>query len=110
MTVGTGTVLVRAIGPGLNSTFGLPNTLDDPRLELWPGGAPVAAATNDNWNVPFAPVMTQAGAFPLVVGSKDAALFLDIIDQSARPQSFTVRSGALTGAQGECLLEFYLMR
>ena len=110
VTVGTGTVLVRAIGPGLNSTFGLPNTLDDPRLELWPGGAPVAAATNDNWSAPFAPVMIQAGAFPLVVGSKDAALFLDIIDQSARPQSFTVRSGALTGAQGECLLEFYLMR
>ena len=54
--------------------------------------------------------MTQAGAFPLVVGSKDAALILDVIDQGARPQSFTVQSGALTGAQGECLLEFYLMK
>ena len=48
VAVGTGTILVRAVGPGLNSTFGLPNTLNDPRLELWSGGASVAAATNDN--------------------------------------------------------------
>lgn len=110
VTVGTGAILVRAIGPGLNSSFGLPNTLADPRLELWPGGATLAATTNDDWSAPFAAVMTQAGAFPLVAGSKDAALVIDAIDQGSRPQGFTVPARTLTGASGECLLEFYLIK
>jgi hypothetical protein len=44
---GTTTVLFRALGPSLKQ-FGIPNTLEDPKLELHDGQGGVVA-TNDNW-------------------------------------------------------------
>ena len=102
------TLLVRAIGPTLAS-FGVDGTLADPRLELYSGT--VALAANDNWAVPVAPVTTSsaalaaafsgAGAFPLAVASRDAALL--------RPLGNGGYTVQITGAAGTgvALAELY---
>jgi hypothetical protein len=42
------TVIVRAIGPSL-AAFNVPNTLQDPRLEIRPPGGATLVAENDDW-------------------------------------------------------------
>jgi hypothetical protein len=71
---GTRTILTRAVGPTL-SAFGVRTPLADPSLTLMTGSVVVAA--NDNWTdagaTNLAALATQAGAFPLGAGSRDAA-------------------------------------
>jgi len=64
-------ILVRAVGPGLQ-TFGLAGAMSDPRLEVFRGAGLIHA--NDNWPVELAPTFAPVGAFALPVGSRDAAL------------------------------------
>lgn len=69
---GADTILARGIGPGL-VPLGVGDALEDPRIELLaPGGAIVDS--NDDWVAVTAAVAGQVGAFPLVPGSRDAAL------------------------------------
>lgn len=66
-------ILVRAAGPALNAAFELTGYLADPQLTLYDSdGATVAA--NDDWNDALTPTFAALGAFPFIVGSKDAAL------------------------------------
>jgi hypothetical protein len=85
-------LLVRGIGPGL-TPFGLTNPLADPVLTLFGPDSTVAAA-NDNWDQSDTSAMSSAGAFPLAIGSKDAALV-----KTLNAGNYTAQiTGAATGA------------
>lgn len=71
-------VLLRAVGPTLGG-FGLPNTMDDPRMRLVDDlGFEVAA--NDDWDDSDGSSVSSTsgtvGAFPLGAGNEDAAMVL----------------------------------
>jgi hypothetical protein len=98
---GTKTVLIRAVGPTLG-TFGVTNTLADPKLELYRGSE--LLQTNDNWNGTdlLANAFTQVGAFPLPANSKDAALYVTL-----QPGAYTTQISGVGGATGVALIEVY---
>lgn len=89
-------VLVRAGGPALNQ-FGLQGMVD-PNLSLYSTGiAPIAA--NEDWPSSLAGTFATIGAFPYVVGSKDAALTQSL------EGAFTVQARGT--AAGTVLVELY---
>jgi hypothetical protein len=73
MAGGAKPILVRAVGPGL-AAFGVPATMDDPRLALFDGAT--SAASNEDWGggSSLAGSFASVGAFPLPAASRDAAL------------------------------------
>lgn len=102
-------MLIRAAGPAL-STFGVSGVLFDPVLNVYSGGALVAA--NDNWMVPLGPgaasasdiaaAAVRASAFPFADGSRDAAVLVTL-----PPGAYTaVVEGADLGS-GSGLIEAY---
>ena len=106
---GTGTsgnkpLLVRAVGPSLGA-LGVPDTLDDPKLEMFAGAA--TFATNDNWGggAALSNAFVQVGAFAYTAGnSRDAALF----NAATPPRDYTVRvSSGVAGASGAVIAELY---
>ena len=106
---GTGTsgnkpLLVRAVGPSL-AALGVPDTLDDPKLEMFAGAA--TFATNDNWGggAALSNAFVQVGAFAYTAGnSRDAALF----NAATPPRDYTVRvSSGVAGASGAVIAELY---
>lgn len=100
-------VLIRAIGPGL-AQFGVGNALPSARVRLYHSDTPIA--TNDDWNVNssygsvVASASARAGAFPLSVGTKDAAIAIILA-----PGTYTVHASGATPATGAVLLEVYLL-
>jgi hypothetical protein len=103
---GDQTLLIRAVGPGLEQ-FGLPAFLPDPTLVVKaPNGQTVVE--NLNWDAGGqGPVITAAsqalGAFPLTRGSGDAALLSYLA-----PGNYTALIGSsVAGARGVGLLEVY---
>lgn len=91
-------LLIRAIGPGLGS-FGVTG-VTGVRLTVLSGNSQVA--TNQRWaGSEVSEAARAAGAFPLEVGSADAALVV-----SLNPGAYTV-SGNSSGAPGRLLLEVY---
>lgn len=98
-------LLVRAAGPAL-ATFGVAGANADPALVVLDGqGLPIA--TNDNWETAnfggqLASAFTQAGAFPFVSGSKDAALLVDL-----PPGIYSILVTGVGGATGVGLVEVY---
>ncbi len=89
-------LLVRAIGPGLN----LPGALVDPALTISSGSTVVAA--NDNWPFNLATTFAQAGALGLAIGSKDSAWA-----STLPPGLFTAQVSGVGGATGIALLEIF---
>jgi len=103
-TSGNKPLLVRAVGPSLGA-LGVPDTLDDPKLEMFAGSA--TFATNDNWGggAALSNAFVQVGAFAYTAGnSRDAALF-----NAATPaRDYTVRvSSGVAGASGAVIAELY---
>jgi hypothetical protein len=98
-------VLVRAIGPGL-AAFGVPGVCADPVISLRNQTAPtVEIAGNDNWSgQALVDAAVAAGAFPLVAGSKDAALLLTLA-----PGSYTAVITGVGGATGVALAEVFVV-
>jgi hypothetical protein len=97
---GRKTVLVRAVGPGLEA-FGVANTLGDPRLQLYRDAALLAA--NEDWSAAeVLDAFSRTGAFALRPGSRDAAL-LATLDA---PGAYSVHVGAASGG-GVVLIEVY---
>lgn len=95
--------LLRGVGPGLGS-FGVTDFLPDPRLELYAGSALIGG--NDNWEEarPGLSVVDTAaavGAFPLGLGSRDAAI---VVALPPGPYSAHLRPA---GGGGVALLEAY---
>lgn len=75
-----GPVLVRGVGPAL-SEFGVTGVLSDPRLSVYRSGDEIAG--NDDWSMQADPSVVQArwktaGAFDLMMDSKDGALYRDL--------------------------------
>lgn len=100
---GTGTkrLLIRAIGPKLGD-FGVTGTLSDPRLDIY-NSAGTLVASNDNWLATNASAFTQAGAFALTAGSKDAAVVVTL----PAGASYTAIVAGVDGATGQAMVEIY---
>lgn len=98
-------LLLRVVGPGL-SAFGVGGVLPAARLELYRAGQLVASA-NDWDEVPTkaaetSAIAAQVGAFALKPGSRDAALFTELL-----PGAYTLVAASQTGARGVALVEVY---
>lgn len=98
-------VLVRAIGPGL-SDFGVGGVLADPKVSVH-NAAGASIAENDNWSsgsetATVSAAMSEAGAFALRSGSKDAALILTL-----EPGAYTAVVEGVSGTTGNALVEAY---
>ena len=97
-------LLVRAVGPGL-SQFGLSEYLGDPRLAIYDTGGSLLT-TNDDWAGSATTAFSEAGAFPLPAGSKDAAAVVTLRANSA--YTVQVRGGGTIA--GEALVEIYELK
>ena len=100
---GTGSkqVLIRAIGPGIVG-FGVQGALTDPTMKVIDGSG-VVVAESDNWNATLGTTFAQVGAFPLSIGSKDAAILVSL----NAGQSYTVHVSGVSDSTGEALVEVY---
>jgi hypothetical protein len=87
---------LRAVGPTLAS-FGVPDAHPDPKLELYSG--PNTVDQNDQWQGDDG---RSAGAFPLLAGSKDAAL-VGILP----PGNYSVHVLGAPQTRGIVLVEVY---
>ena len=96
------TLLIRGIGPTLTS-FGLVGALADPVLTIYDGSE--ALANNAGWanSAAIATAATQAGAFALTAGSRDAALLVTL-----KPGSYTAQvKAAQSASSGVAMIEIY---
>jgi hypothetical protein len=107
---GSQTFLIRVIGPTLGG-FGVPDTMIDPKLEVFPAGANTPILSIDNWSADptqaadTAAIASQVFAFPLNAGSADAAFVVTL-----PPGTYTVvGSSATPGGTGVVLVEVYLV-
>jgi len=96
------TVLIRAIGPTLRA-FGVPEPLDDPKLDLFSEGGTLLLA-NDNWgggNL-IATAAAAVGAFPLAANTRDAVILTTL-----GPGSYTAQVTGVGVSRGVGLIEIY---
>jgi predicted Rdx family selenoprotein len=96
-------LVVRAAGPGLGA-LGVPNTLADPKVDLYAGQTVVAS--NDNWggSATLAAAMAGVGAFPYPSAtSRDAAIY----NPALPPRDYTVAVSGVGGATGTVIAEVY---
>jgi hypothetical protein len=96
-------LLIRAVGPGL-APFGVTGLLADPRLSVAPLGQNLTVASNDNWGnaADLVAAFTQAGAFALPAGSRDAAVVVRL-----PPGGYTVVVSGVGNTTGTALVEIY---
>lgn len=98
-------VLLRVAGPTL-ATFNVPGTLPNPKLTVMSGSTVVA--TNDDWSstssnqAAVQDAANKTGAFGFIVGSRDAALVLDL-----NAGNYTCVISGDAGTSGEVILEVY---
>ena len=101
-TTGAKPLVIRAAGPSLGA-FGVPGTLDDPKLELFAGST--KTGENDNWggSAQLASALSAVGAFAYIgPTSKDAALTASI---TTRDNS--VKVSAAGSGTGKVIAEIY---
>jgi DNA-binding beta-propeller fold protein YncE len=108
------TVLIRGVGPSL-APYGLTGLLADPVLNVYDSSGNLVA-TNNDWGTPVgvnasqtpatASTLTstaaQVGAFPLIAGSKDAALIVTL-----PPGAYTAQVSGNGGTTGNGMAEVY---
>ncbi len=92
--------LIRAVSQKLIA-FGVQNTALDPKLTVLDSSGRVVAE-NDNWTSDLMSFAAQVGAFPLDIGSKDAAILVGL-----RPGDYTIQVSDPTSVGREVLLEVY---
>jgi len=102
--IGTRTMLVRGIGPALGEFLEPETVVSDPMIVVFSGSDEIAG--NDDWSdqpdsEAVADLTEAVGAFPLLSGSKDAALRLDL-----EPGAYSVHLSSKDGA-GIGLVELY---
>ncbi len=103
------TLLVRAVGPGLESSD-VTGVLRDPTLVVYrslPGGGSEEIARNNDWGDSASPAAlveatTSTHAFVLADGSTDAAMLLAL-----NPGAYTVVVSGADGGTGVALVELY---
>ncbi|HUR59478.1 MAG TPA: hypothetical protein VM029_17305 [Opitutaceae bacterium] len=95
-------VLIRAVGPTLNSAFGISGVVANPQLVLFRSSAQIGS--NDNWGgtAELAAAFTAVGAFALAPTSQDAALLAEL-----EPADYSVVVTGVGGATGIALVEVY---
>lgn len=95
------TILVRAAGPSL-AQFSVGNVITNPRLQVFRDAA--VLAENDDWGggSGLSAAFVQAGAFSFPVGSRDAALLLQL-----QPGSYTAQVSGVNNSTGVGLVELY---
>jgi dienelactone hydrolase len=102
---GARALLIRAVGPAL-AEFGVGDPLPDPDLQLFAGAT--LQLSNGDWGQSVAAMLaifgTQAGAFPLPAGSKDAALGAAL---GGGAYTAVVTPAIGTRATGTTLVEIY---
>jgi len=96
-------VLIRAVGPTL-ADFGLTDVLADPKVEVF-NSSNSKIFENDNWSSSLTSTFSEAGAFLLPSGSKDAALVAEI-----PPGAYTVQASGADGGVGEAIIEIYELK
>ena len=101
-------VLIRGIGPTLGG-FGVPDTIADPKLELFAvrdGADAPPFVTNNDWEdddgIAIAAASDAAGGFPLETGSKDAGILIWL-----EPGTYTTKVSGNDGGTGIGLVEVY---
>jgi len=107
--IGSRLLLIRAVGPTL-TTYGVPNVISNPQLQLYSGSNVIAQ--NDDWGTPvglfaassanLASAFTQSGAFALPTGSKDAAILVNLPSGN-----YTIQVTGVNSAIGTALIEAY---
>jgi len=98
---GSKQLLIRAVGPHLEN-FGVSNPLAAPVLQLYDANG-LLLAENDAWDAALAPTFASSGAYPLIVGSRDAALAARLV----AGKNYTVVVRNRGHEPGEVLLEIY---
>ncbi len=97
-------LLLRAIGPGL-ADFDVPGFLEDPLIEIFDANT-TRLATNDDWHSHNPAELSDAaavvGAFPLEVGSGDAAILLEL-----PAGAYTAHVSRARGGGQNVLMEVY---
>ena len=91
-------VLIRGIGPTL-ARFNVPNTLQDPMLQLHDGTGAVLTS-NDDWKVPQQAAIEATGFAP--PDDRESAILL-----SLQPGAYTVFESGKNGTTGNGLIEVY---
>ncbi len=96
------TVLIRAIGPGLNSTFGLTGILAQPVLTLFKGSAVIYSNTVWGGDPVLTAVQATVGAYPLVPSSTDSLLLVTL-----SPGGYTAQVTGLNATTGIGVVQIY---
>ena len=100
------TVLIRAVGPGLNdllpSIFPLSSVLTQPVLTIYQGGTAIYSNTIWGGDTTEANVFPTVGAFNLVAGHRDSVLLI-----SLPPGNYTAQVSGLNSGTGIALCEIY---
>jgi len=91
-------VLIRGMGPTLTS-FGVPNALQDPVLELHDSSGAVVVG-NDDWKIPQETDIAATGKAP--PDAHESAILLTL-----QPGSYTVIESGKNGTSGVGLIEIY---
>nr|MBP7143420.1 immunoglobulin domain-containing protein [Opitutaceae bacterium] len=96
------TLLFRGVGPTL-ANYNVPGFLVDPRIRIYSGGGGILAE-NDNWggNTATADAIARTNAFPLIAGSRDAALVITL-----PPGLYTAHISGVLDTTGVALGEIY---
>ncbi len=97
-------LVIRAVGPTLNTAFGLGGVLADPVLTINRSGVAAPVAANDNWGggAPLRTAFAAVGAFDLPAASLDSAAL-----SSASPGGYTVQVTGQANASGLVIAEIY---
>jgi hypothetical protein len=106
---GTGGALplvIRAVGPTLNTAFGLGGVMPDPVMQLNAAGNATPLATNSGWggSATLAAAFSSVGAFALPASSRDAAL---VPPGGLAGGGYTVQVTSQSGASGLVIAEIY---
>ena len=100
------TVLIRAVGPGLNDllpgSFPLSSILTQPVLTIYQGGTIIYSNTIWGGDTTEANVFPTVGAFNLVSGHQDSVLLI-----SLAPGNYTAQVSGLNSGTGIALCEIY---
>lgn len=96
---GAADLLIRGIGPTL-ATLGISAPLADPHLQLYQEAT--SGVANDDWSASLADRFATLGAFPLLDGSKDAAL-----ETNLAPGVYTAHLTGDAATTGIALAEIY---
>ena len=100
------TVLIRAVGPGLNDllpgSFPLSSVLNQPVLTVLQGGTVIASNTVWGGDATLAAVFPTVGAFSLNAAHQDSVLLLTLL-----PGNYTAQVSGLNSGTGIALCEIY---